>query len=42
MLRVEGETPASVRVIVKNGGTLERRIVDEESGKPVALYWIAL
>lgn len=42
MLPVEGENPASVRVIAKNGGTLERRIIDEEPGKPVALYWIAL
>lgn len=42
MLPVEGENPASARVIAKNGGTLERRIVDEESGEPVALYWIEL
>lgn len=42
MLPVEGENPASVRVIAKNGGTLERRIMNEESGKSVALYWIAL
>jgi len=42
MLPVEGENLASVRVIAKSGGTLERRIVDAESGEPVALYWIAL
>lgn len=42
MLPVEGENPASVRVIAKNGGKLERRIVDEESSQLVALYWIAL
>ena len=42
MLPVEGENPASVRVIAKNGGVLERRITDKTSGEPVALYWIAL
>jgi predicted acetyltransferase len=42
MLPVEGENPASLRVIAKNGGVLERRIMDETSGEPVALYWIAL
>lgn len=42
MLPVEGENPASFRVIAKNGGTLERRIVDAESSQPVALYWIEL
>ena len=42
MLPVEGENPASARVIEKNVGALERRVMDEESGEPVALYWIAL
>ena len=42
MLPVEGENPASVRVIAKNGGALERRIVDEDTGEPAALYWITL
>ena len=42
MLPVEGENPASVRVIEKNGGVLERRIMDEASGEPIALYWIVL
>jgi predicted acetyltransferase len=42
MLPVEGENPASVRVIEKNGGVLERRIMDKTSGELVALYWIAL
>jgi predicted acetyltransferase len=42
MLPVEGENPASVRVIEKNGGRLERRIVDPESGTPVSLFWIDL
>ena len=42
MLPVEGANPASVRVIAKNGGALERRIVDEDTGEPAALYWITL
>ena len=42
MLPVEGENPASVRVIAKNGGVLERRITDKTSGEPGAIYWIAL
>ena len=41
LLPVEGENPASVRVIEKNGGILERRYTDD-TGEMVAIYWIAL
>jgi predicted acetyltransferase len=41
MLPVEGENPASARVIEKNGGVLERHYLDD-SGTPVAIYWITL
>lgn len=41
MLPVKGENPASVRVIEKNGGILERRATDDMGGS-VAIYWIAL
>lgn len=42
MLPVEGENPASVRVIEKNGGRLARTTTDAESGETVRHYWIAL
>lgn len=42
MLTVEGDNPASVRVIEHNGGTLEWRRADPESGEIVSCYWIAL
>lgn len=42
MLPVEGENPASVRVIEKNGGRLERTTTDAKSGATVRHYWIAL
>ena len=41
-LPVEGENPASVRVIEKNGGMLRRTITDQQSGTVVSWYWIAL
>lgn len=41
MLPVEGKNPASVRVIEKNGGALERHYIDD-SGVLVSIYWIAL
>ena len=33
---------ASVRIIEKNGGLLENRIIDPDSGEAVSRYWIAL
>ncbi len=42
MLPVEGENLASVRVIAKNGGMLERVGAVQGSGETVSIYWIAL
>jgi predicted acetyltransferase len=42
MLTIEGENPASVRVIEKNGGTLAWQREELESGEKLACYWIAL
>lgn len=42
MLTVEGDNPASVRVIEKNGGKLEARRVDPDIGEVIACYWIEL
>ncbi len=42
MLPVEGENLASMRVITKNGGTLERIGAVQGSGETVSIYWIAL
>ncbi|MGH2484588.1 MAG: GNAT family N-acetyltransferase [Ktedonobacterales bacterium] len=42
MLPVEGENPASVRVIEKNGGRLGWRRRDGETGEMVTAYWIEL
>lgn len=41
MLPVEGENPASVRVIERNGGRLERRIT-RDGGEAVSIFWIDL
>lgn len=41
MLPVEGENPASVCVIERNGGRLERRVLRED-GEPVSIFWIDL
>lgn len=42
MLTIEGDNPASVRVIEKNGGTLESRRTEPDTGVTVACYWIEL
>jgi predicted acetyltransferase len=42
MLTIEGENPASARVIAKNGGTLEGQRQQPESGERLACYWINL
>ncbi len=39
MLPVEGEKPASVHVIERNGGRLERRITRPD-GEVVSIFWI--
>jgi predicted acetyltransferase len=42
LLPVEGENPASVRVIAKNGGRFLRDAAPLDDGTPVRCYWIAL
>lgn len=42
MLTVEGDNPASVRVIEKNGGALEQRWTDPASGETRSCFWIPL
>ena len=42
MLTIEGDNPASVRVIEKNGGWLDVRRGLHESGEELACYWIEL
>jgi predicted acetyltransferase len=42
MLPVRDENLASVRVIVKNGGVIERTGVALDGGEIVSLYWITL
>ncbi len=40
MLTVDGDNPASVRAIKKNGGTLEWQRVLPEKGELISCYWI--
>ncbi len=42
MLTIEGENPASVRVIEKNGGKLEWQRPATETEEMLSCYWIAL
>jgi predicted acetyltransferase len=42
MLPVRDENLASVRVIAKNGGVIERSGVELDGGEVVSLYWITL
>jgi len=42
MLTIDGENPASVRVIEKNGGRLDWQRVDPETGEMLFCYWIEL
>ncbi|HEY6542973.1 MAG TPA: GNAT family N-acetyltransferase [Ktedonobacteraceae bacterium] len=42
MLTIDGDNPASVRVIEKNGGWLDWRRVEPETGEMRACYWIGL
>jgi predicted acetyltransferase len=39
---IEGDNPASKRIVVKNGGYLEKTVVDEESGESTFCYWVDL
>jgi predicted acetyltransferase len=41
-MTIDGENPASARIIEKNGGYLEKRVVDEEKGGVTACYWVEL
>ena len=40
MLTVDGDNPASVRTIEKNGGKLEWRRFSNEKGEEISCYWI--
>jgi len=42
MLTIDGDNPASVRVIEKNGGWLDWQRVEPETGEMVSCYWIEL
>jgi predicted acetyltransferase len=42
MLTIDGENPASVRVIEKNRGTLEWQRTDPETDETLSCYWIEL
>ncbi len=42
MLTIEGQNPASARVIEAHGGTSIRQCIDPESATPVTCYWIDL
>lgn len=42
MLTIEGENPASARVITKNGGRLDVARTTQHRGESLACYWIEL
>jgi predicted acetyltransferase len=42
MLPVKDDNLASVRVVERNGGQLERRVTDPESGDVMRVFWIEL
>lgn len=42
MLTIDGDNPASVRVIEKNGGRLDWQRVEPETGETLSCYWIEL
>lgn len=42
MLTIDGDNPPSVRVIEKNGGTLDYQRPSPESGELLSCYWIEL
>jgi predicted acetyltransferase len=39
---IEGDNPASVRIVEKNGGYLERQVTDPKTGAVISCYWIDL
>ncbi|HEU0000488.1 MAG TPA: GNAT family N-acetyltransferase [Ktedonobacteraceae bacterium] len=42
MLTIDGDNPASVRVIEKNGGWLDWQRIEPEMGEMLSCYWIEL
>ncbi|GAC1520604.1 MAG: hypothetical protein NVS3B14_22380 [Ktedonobacteraceae bacterium] len=42
MLTIDGDNPASVRVIEKNGGKLDWQRTSPETGEMLSCYWIEL
>lgn len=42
MLTIDGDNPASVRVIEKNGGTLDWQRANPETGETLSCYWIEI
>jgi predicted acetyltransferase len=42
MLTIDGDNPASVRVIEKNGGKLDWQRIEPETGEMLSCYWIKL
>ena len=42
MLTIDGDNPASVRVIEKNGGKLDWQHIEPETGEMLSCYWIEL
>ena len=42
MLTIDGDNPASVRVIEKNGGKLDWQRVEAETGEMLSCYWVEL
>lgn len=41
-MTIDGENPASVRIIQKNGGYLEKAVVDAETEVVTLCYWVDL
>ncbi len=39
---IEGDNPASVRIVKKNGGILEKQVTDPKTGTITSCYWIDL
>ncbi len=42
LITCNADNLASARVIEKNGGVLENRVIEEETGKLISRYWITL
>lgn len=39
---IEGDNPASVRIVEKNGGVLYRQVTNTRTGETIACYWVDL